>query len=72
VLGGYGFGQSPFAGLLARVRPGPAPGGGIGGSGMSDEEYRRLLRRLGAAVSEPISEDEVAGALVALRELGAL
>jgi hypothetical protein len=71
MFGAYGFGQFPFGGLLrpSRRRRGH---GGIGGSGMSDAEYRRLLRRLGTLVSDDLTDDEVASAATVLRELGYL
>lgn len=71
MFGAYGFGQFPFAGLLARTTR-RTRRGGIGGSGMSDAEYRRLLRRMGALVSEDMDEEEVMSAAVVLRELGFL
>jgi len=73
VFGAYGFGQAPFAGLISRVRVRP-PGGrvGHGGSGMSDEEFRRLLRRLGAVVSDDLTDDELVQAAAAFLMLDAL
>lgn len=68
---GSTFAGFPFAGILSAIRQ-PRRRGGIGGSGMSDAEYRRLLKRLGAIVSEDMTEDEVLHAAVALTELGVL
>ena len=70
MFGAYGFGQFHFGGFLARS--GRRRRGGIGGSGMSDAEYQRLLKRLGAIVSEDMDEEEVMSAAVVLRELGFL
>ncbi len=72
MFAGYAFAQSPFAGLMTRLRRRPSGAGGIGGSGMSDEEYRRLLRRLGAIVSDDMTRSDLELAAFALRELGML
>ena len=72
MFAGATFAGFPFAGIFTpSVSVRPRRGGGIGGSGMSDAEYRRLLRRLGA-LPEEISEDEAVNAVAALRELGVL
>lgn len=63
MFAGVPFAGAPFAGILLAPTRGR---GGIGGSGMSDAEYERLLRRLGAPVErdDKLSGEELAALLM--------
>lgn len=71
MFAGSSFAGTYFAGVLGQFRR-PRRRFGAGGSGMSDEEYRRLLRRLGARISDDMTGDDLDMAAMALRELGML
>lgn len=72
MFGSGALGQSYFGETFVFPSVTPGQRRGIGGSGMSDEEYEALLRRMGASHPTRVLDDELVDAVAAMRLLNLL